>query len=79
MAHGGKRSGDGHARWPGKGVFWWEPAAGRGLQQRGFFDADHNSEPVLDAFLPYTRPIHRTDDQKPPRVPPSALKFGPAP
>ena len=63
----------------GKGVFWWEPAAGGGLVQRGFFDADHNSQPVLDAFLPYTRPMHRTDGQQPPRVPQSALKFGPAP
>ncbi len=63
----------------GKGVFWWEPAAGRGLVQRGFFDAEHNAQPVLDAFLPYTRPAHRTDGQSPPRVPPSAVKFGPAP
>ncbi len=61
----------------GKGVFWWEPAAGRGLVQRGYFDADHNAQPVLDAFLPFTRPMHRTDGQSPPRVPPSALKFGP--
>ena len=61
----------------GKGVFWWEPAAARGLVQRGYFDADHNAQPVLDAFLPFTRPMHRTDGQSPPRVPPSALKFGP--
>lgn len=63
----------------GKGVFWWEPAAGGGLVQRGYFDAEHNAQPVLDAFLPFTRPAHRTDNQSPPRVPPSALRFGPRP
>ena len=61
----------------GRGVFWWEPAAGGGLVARGYFDADHNAQPVLDAFLPFTRPAHRTDNQHPPRVPPSALRFGP--
>lgn len=60
----------------GKGVFWWEPAALKGLVERGYFDANHNAQPVLDAFLPYSRPAHRTDDQQPPRVPPSALRFG---
>ena len=34
----------------GKGVFWWEPAAARGLVQRGYFDAEHNAQPVLEAF-----------------------------
>lgn len=63
----------------GHGVFWWEPAAGRGLVQRGYFDADHNAQPIFTAFEAYSRPLHRTDDQSPPRVPPSALKFGPAP
>ena len=63
----------------GKGVFWWEPAAARGLVQRGYFDAEHNALPVLDAFHAFTRPAHRTDGQSPPRVPPSAVKFGAAP
>ena len=63
----------------GQGVFWWEPAAGGGLVQRGYFDAEHRAQPVLDAFLPLTRPVHRTDNQQPPRVPPSALRFGPKP
>jgi len=63
----------------GKGVFWWEPAAGGDLIPRGYFDAEHNAQPVLDAFLPLTRPAHRTDGQQPPRIPPSALRFGPKP
>jgi arabinogalactan endo-1,4-beta-galactosidase len=41
----------------GKGVFWWEPAVGRGLVTRSFFDDDGNSLPVLGTFDKYTRPF----------------------
>lgn len=47
----------------GKGVFWWEPAANTGLRARGFFDAEGNAMPVLQAFHKYTRPPHRVDGQ----------------
>jgi arabinogalactan endo-1,4-beta-galactosidase len=63
----------------GKGVFWWEPAAGGGLVARGYFDEEHNALPILSVFDRFTRPPHRTDQQSPPAVPPSALRFGPAP
>ncbi len=63
----------------GKGVFWWEPAAGGGLVARGYFDDQHNALPVLEAFHSLTRPVHRVDNQQPPARPPSALRFGPAP
>jgi arabinogalactan endo-1,4-beta-galactosidase len=63
----------------GKGVFWWEPAASGELVNRGYFDAAHNALPVIQAFDKYARPAHRADGQHPPAVPPSALKFGPAP
>ncbi len=53
----------------GQGVFWWEPAAARGLVPRGYFDAEHNALPVFEAFHPLARPAHRTDGQSPPRVP----------
>ena len=66
---------DGH----GLGVFWWEPAASGGLVSRGYFDDNHAALTIMDAFDPYTRPQHRTDGQQPPDVPPSALRFGPAP
>lgn len=63
----------------GKGVFWWEPAAGGGLVARGYFDDEHNALLVIEAFDSLTRPARRTDGQQPPAVPPSALRFGPAP
>ena len=63
----------------GKGVFWWEPAAARGLVARGFFDEDGNAMPVLEAFHRYTRPAARVDGFQPPSTPPSALRFGPKP
>lgn len=63
----------------GKGVFWWEPAAARGLVARGYFDDEGNALPVLDAFHAFTRPPQRTDGHKPPTAPPSALHFGPKP
>jgi arabinogalactan endo-1,4-beta-galactosidase len=66
---------DGH----GLGVFWWEPAASGGLVGRGYFDDNHAALTIMDAFDAYTRPPHRTDGQQPPDVPPSALRFGPAP
>lgn len=49
----------------GQGVFWWEPAtSGRGgLGDRGFFDEQGDSLPVLSAFDQYTRPAPRTDHQ----------------
>jgi len=62
----------------GKGVFWWEPAVSGELTARGYFDNDHNSQPILEAFHKFTRPAHRTDGQQPPAVPPSAIRFGPA-
>jgi hypothetical protein len=63
----------------GKGVFWWEPAASGELVNRGYFDAGHNALPIIQAFDKYARPAHRVDGQHPPAMPPSALKFGPAP
>jgi arabinogalactan endo-1,4-beta-galactosidase len=63
----------------GKGVFWWEPAAMDGLVARGFFDDEHSALPILQAFHPFTRPPHRTDNQSPPAQSPSALRFGSAP
>lgn len=47
----------------GKGVFWWEPAGGRGLVERGFFDNDGNPQPALNVFHQWTRPVHRVDNQ----------------
>jgi arabinogalactan endo-1,4-beta-galactosidase len=47
----------------GKGVFWWEPAGGRGLTQRGYWDNEGNPQPVLDAFRKFAMPPHRTDGQ----------------
>ena len=66
-----------HSR--GKGVFWWEPAATRGLVTRGYFDEEGNALPVLEAFHKYTRPAARVDGHTPPSAPPSALRFGPKP
>ncbi len=45
----------------GKGIFWWEPAVGnRGsLGSRSFFDEAGNSQPVLNVFDKYTRPISK--------------------
>ncbi|HZZ27662.1 MAG TPA: glycosyl hydrolase 53 family protein [Pirellulales bacterium] len=35
----------------GKGVFWWEPAVGKGgVASRGMFDADHRALPVVHLF-----------------------------
>lgn len=62
----------------GKGVFWWEPAADRGLRARGFFDDDGNALPVFEAFYKFTRPPQRTDGYKRLENPPSAIRFGPA-
>jgi arabinogalactan endo-1,4-beta-galactosidase len=39
----------------GKGVFWWEPAAGLGRGGRGFFDREGNALPVMNVFDKYTR------------------------
>ena len=40
----------------GKGVFWWEPAVGRGgVASRGMFDNDSNALPVLTVFDHFTR------------------------
>ncbi len=47
----------------GKGVFWWEPAAGGGLVERGYFDNDGNALPVIQAFRHLTRPGRRVDGQ----------------
>ncbi|MES1180655.1 MAG: glycosyl hydrolase 53 family protein, partial [Verrucomicrobiota bacterium] len=63
----------------GIGIFWWEPAASGGLRPRGYFDGDGNAQPVMSAFDRLTRPAHRVDEQFPPRTPPAALRFGPAP
>ena len=63
----------------GKGVFWWEPAATRGLVTRGYFDTNGVALPVIEAFHKYTRPAQRTDGQKRAENPPSAVRFGPAP
>ncbi len=47
-----------------KGIFWWEPAVGRGpLVSRSFFDENGNSLPVLSVFDKYTRPAPRTTGQ----------------
>jgi arabinogalactan endo-1,4-beta-galactosidase len=62
----------------GKGVFWWEPAANRGLRSRGYFDDDGNALPILEAFHKFTRPPQRVDGNKRPDNPPSAVHFGPA-
>jgi len=44
----------------GIGIFWWEPAVGRGgLGARSFFDDNGNSLPALDVFDKYTRPSRR--------------------
>jgi arabinogalactan endo-1,4-beta-galactosidase len=47
----------------GKGVMWWEPAGNGGLRSRGFFDANGNVQPAIEAFHKYTSPTHRTDGQ----------------
>jgi len=39
----------------GKGVFWWEPAVGRGRNGRGMFDDDGNALPVISVFDKFTR------------------------
>jgi arabinogalactan endo-1,4-beta-galactosidase len=62
----------------GKGVFWWEPAANRGLRSRGYFDDDGNALPIFEAFHKFTRPPQRVDGYKRPDNPPSAVHFGPA-
>ncbi len=45
----------------GKGIFWWEPAVGNSgsLGSRSFFDEAGNSQPVLNVFDKYTRPISK--------------------
>ncbi len=43
----------------GKGVFWWEPAAGLGRGGRGFFDKEGNALPVMTVFDKYTRHTRR--------------------
>lgn len=62
----------------GRGIFWWEPAAGGGLITRGYFDRDGHGQPVLEAFHAYTRPKQRTDGHRAPSQPPTAVGFGPA-
>ncbi|HVT87296.1 MAG TPA: glycosyl hydrolase 53 family protein [Tepidisphaeraceae bacterium] len=47
----------------GKGVFWWEPAGGQGLMQRGYFDPEGTPQPILNVFHKYALPTHRTDNQ----------------
>lgn len=40
----------------GVGLFWWEPAVGRGrLRNRGMFDDEGNALPVLNVFDKWTR------------------------
>jgi arabinogalactan endo-1,4-beta-galactosidase len=40
----------------GIGIFWWEPAVGRGgLRNRGFFDDDGKALPVINVFDKWTR------------------------
>jgi arabinogalactan endo-1,4-beta-galactosidase len=39
----------------GIGVFWWEPAVGGGLRNRGYFDDDGNALPVIDVFDKFSR------------------------
>jgi arabinogalactan endo-1,4-beta-galactosidase len=40
----------------GVGIFWWEPAVGRGrLRNRGFFDDDDTALPVINVFDKWTR------------------------
>jgi arabinogalactan endo-1,4-beta-galactosidase len=40
----------------GKGVFWWEPAVGRGgVASRGMFDKDGNALPAITVFDRFTR------------------------
>lgn len=40
----------------GKGVFWWEPAVGRGgVASRGMFDKDGNALPAITVFDCFTR------------------------
>jgi arabinogalactan endo-1,4-beta-galactosidase len=37
----------------GKGIFWWEPAVGKGgVASRGMFDNDRNALPVINVFNP---------------------------
>jgi arabinogalactan endo-1,4-beta-galactosidase len=47
----------------GKGIFWWEPAGGGGLVNRGYFDSEGNAQPIFEVFHKFTRPAHRTDNQ----------------
>jgi arabinogalactan endo-1,4-beta-galactosidase len=39
----------------GKGVFWWEPVVTGDLAIRGFFDAQHNTLPVVTVFDRFSR------------------------
>lgn len=43
----------------GRGVFWWEPM----MRGRGYFDADGNALPILEALEPYALPLRRADGQ----------------
>lgn len=43
----------------GRGVFWWEPMS-RG---RGYFDENHQIQPIIHAFEKYALPAKRTDGQ----------------
>ncbi len=38
----------------GKGIFWWEPATGRG-GRRTMFDRDGNAMPVITVFDKFAR------------------------
>jgi len=41
----------------GRGIFWWEPMMGG----RGYFDADGNAMPVVEALEHYALPLSRPD------------------
>jgi arabinogalactan endo-1,4-beta-galactosidase len=43
----------------GRGVFWWEPM----MRGRGYFDAQGNAQPILQALDPYALPLRRPDGQ----------------
>lgn len=44
----------------GRGVFWWEPM----MRGRGYFDADGNALPIVEALEKWALPVRRADGQK---------------
>jgi arabinogalactan endo-1,4-beta-galactosidase len=44
----------------GKGVFYWEPTS---RDARSYFDNEGNPRPIMNVFEPWTRPVHRVDNQ----------------